>query len=133
MSEPIKTSRLAERIRGVLAGRAGLATPAADALSGANGTLAPSVLPGRGDEQGLEQALGGAWAAEGGLRHFVVERRLPAETRCGSMRVADIADCLHAAPAVDLLPGGAQATGPYMFFDLETTGDRKSTRLNSSH
>jgi uncharacterized protein YprB with RNaseH-like and TPR domain len=71
----------------------------------------------------IEQVLGGGWQAHSGSHCFIVERREPADSRHGSVRVGDLAERLTgAADHAPLLAAGAPARLPFVFFDLETTG-----------
>ncbi len=102
-------SSLTDRIRGIVNPRAGLPGP-----------------PGFPDPAARDlSVLGGAW--QDGC--FVVERRWEPSARHGREAVGSYAECLeHAASDAALFTGGVHApalslsSGPFVFFDLETTG-----------
>lgn len=133
MSDPVRITRLADRVRGVLgsAGAPAVPTHAVPSTHHSPAGAGRSAVDGPGT---LERALGGAWTEEGGPPCFVVERRVAPDEWCGAVRVGDIASRLAArhdpALAVDdpagasaqLLAGGDRLALPYLFFDLETTG-----------
>src|ERR1051325_2645443 len=102
-------SSLSERLREIVK-----APPRADAVPRAN----PSAL---------ENLLEGQWYGH----CFIVERKFPASTKYGRMRIGELAERLHASaheaplvcgPSTSLGAGGAVAAPPFVFFDLETTG-----------
>jgi hypothetical protein len=103
---------LTERLRGIVRG-AGSST----------GAAVPMPAPVQRDTSQLEDVLGGSWYDDG--RCFVVERRFPAGRPHGRLRIGDIAEQLERAeadPSILQLVGGAAASAPHVFFDLETTG-----------
>jgi hypothetical protein len=60
--------------------------------------------------------------SEGG-RSYVVERRIPTDTRHGNLLVGELAEqCARAIGCAAMLSPGAHAKQPLIFFDLETTG-----------
>jgi uncharacterized protein YprB with RNaseH-like and TPR domain len=70
-----------------------------------------------------ERTLDGSWRSLDGLSGFVVERRQSPETLHGGERLGTIARLLAAGAAeAPLVIGRAPAPGPFVFFDLETTG-----------
>lgn len=87
-------------------------------------TLVPSpdiaaLSEGAGD---IEAILGGVWRDDSPGRSFVVRRRYAPESSYGRSTVGQLASVLQAVtPAASLL-GGRDASGPFVFFDLETTG-----------
>ena len=71
----------------------------------------------------LHAVLGGEWQTSGSARWLVIEHREHRDRRHGSSRIGDLADVLDAAAGcAPLLTGGAVATAPFLFVDLETTG-----------
>jgi len=76
------------------------------------------VVP-RANPADIENCLEGQWYGH----CFIVERRFPAATKYGRMRIGELAERLresaHEAP---LVCNGAPARPPFVFFDLETTG-----------
>ena len=71
----------------------------------------------------VQDVIGGEWRSGAEGRHFVVERRIEAGERHGRAHVGDLARALEAhASCASLLTGGAPASAPFVFLDLETTG-----------
>jgi uncharacterized protein YprB with RNaseH-like and TPR domain len=99
---------LADRVRGVLKPSPG-APPAESRRIGGG--------------ESVEDVIGGEWRSTAEGRHFVVERRIEAGERHGRSQVGDLARALEAyASCASLLTGGAPASAPFVFLDLETTG-----------
>jgi hypothetical protein len=102
-------SELSDRLRGIINPR-----PVASGFS----RTEPDVVP-RANPADIENCLEGQWYGH----CFIVERRLPAATKYGRVRIGELAerlrDSAHEAP---LVCNGASARPPFVFFDLETTG-----------
>ena len=108
------SSRLADRLRGILKVPAPKAPGASGQLSGAAGSR---------DRAELADVLGGRWCEAEGLSCFVVERRREPTSRYGSQPVGAIAaSLLDGAADAPLIAGGTPTRPPFVFFDLETTG-----------
>lgn len=69
----------------------------------------------------LTTALGGEWLDDEHGRSFVITRRYPAESSYGRSTVGGIAGVLASSTSAPIV-GGHPANGPFVFFDLETTG-----------
>jgi len=70
----------------------------------------------------LESVLGGSWCSGPGGRCFIVERTMEAQVGYGGMSVGDIAESITRGTAHAATLTAGAAPGPFMFFDLETTG-----------
>ena len=100
---------LADRIRSVVATTPGTRNPEPRAQNPESRIPHPESL----------SVLGGEWRGS----CFIVDRRFAATVRHGSETVGTLAECFdESAGEAALYVGGAQATSPLVFFDLETTG-----------
>lgn len=100
---------LADRIRSVVATTPGTPNPEPRAQNPESRISNPESL----------SVLGGEWRGS----CFIVDRRFAATVRHGSETVGTLAECFdESAGEAALYVGGAQATSPLVFFDLETTG-----------
>jgi len=73
----------------------------------------------RANPSDLENLLEGQWYGH----CFIVERNFAASTKYGRARIGELAERLRASvDEAPLVCGGAPATPPFVFFDLETTG-----------
>jgi uncharacterized protein YprB with RNaseH-like and TPR domain len=92
----------------------------------------PATVPGDGLAPGhstssrtlstLEHVLGGEWRSRDQGRSFVVRRRIDPDTAYGRTRVGEFGSRLsEAQDGASLLATGGPR-GPFLFFDLETTG-----------
>ena len=135
-------STLADRIRGLNAGRTSAAVPSSDGSALRRfDTLrvVPSQVEGRQaqgvvslpNHAGLEacatdslaSVLGGEWRQYNGASSFIVETRRDPSSVYGRDTVGALADRLEQAGGeAPLLAGGLPARFPFVFFDLETTG-----------
>jgi uncharacterized protein len=112
-------SVLIERLRAVVAHGAlpRMEPDVADAVAAG----VPSIASGSREPADLEAQLGGEWRACGGVRCFVVERRVEASVVYGRETVGALAALLRSsAQEAALIAGGARP--PFLFIDLETTG-----------
>lgn len=118
------TATLRDRLRQVVNG--GHPPASSDAPSGTAQSAQPQAAPNaamkrdRGPE--LTTILGGEWRDDEHGRSFVVRRCYGADETYGAYTVGQLAATLHASQSAVPLLGGAQASGPFVFFDLETTG-----------
>jgi uncharacterized protein YprB with RNaseH-like and TPR domain len=94
---------------------------AAPAPSSSAGSVA-TPFDDRHHGSALEDLLDGAWRDDETGRSFVVRRRVSPATPYGRFRVGDFSDALTEATDAVRLVGGADVAGPFVFFDLETTG-----------
>lgn len=107
------TATLRDRLRQVVNG--GQPAPATTAA-------APMPTPARANGPDVATVLGGEWRNDVHGRSFVVRRRYAAEESYGAYTVGQLAATLDASLAGMRLLGGANTSGPFVFFDLETTG-----------
>jgi uncharacterized protein YprB with RNaseH-like and TPR domain len=106
-------STLRDRLRQVV-------NPAGAQSPSAASPLAPVPVPPAARD--LETLLGGAWRDSSPGRSFVVRRRYAPESPYGRFKVGAFANVLQAGARAASLLGGREAAGPFIFFDLETTG-----------
>jgi uncharacterized protein YprB with RNaseH-like and TPR domain len=109
----VDVSTLRDRLRQVV-NPAGSPLPSSASPAGA-GMVPP-------DARDLEALLGGVWRDSSPGRSFVVRRRYAPESPYGRYRVGEFANVLQAGARAASLLGGREAAGPFVFFDLETTG-----------
>jgi len=122
-------AKLRDRLRGIVRplGSGAPPRPGPDGVADGTSADAALALPPKAAAVArasgvLERVLDGEWRSRDGAKSFVVTRRFEADAPYGNGRVGDFAAQLTAAQAGASLLATGTPRGPFVFFDLETTG-----------